>query len=79
MTNEEKAKELSDIYMPDTGFTREDIYDTAMEMAGWKDEQLRLLIDAIDHAYLQTNGTYGDLSKEVSDQVNYLKQIMKGE
>ena len=79
MTNEEKAKELSDIYMPDTGFTREDIYDTAMEMAGWKDEQLWLLIDAIDHAYLQTNGTYGELSYEVSDRVNYLKQVMKGE
>lgn len=40
MNDLEKAKEISDIYMPDTGFTREDLYDAAMEMAQWKDEQL---------------------------------------
>lgn len=40
MENFEKAQEISDIYMPDTGFTKEDLYDAAMEMAQWKDEQL---------------------------------------
>jgi hypothetical protein len=39
MTNEEKAQEISDIYMPDTGFNREDLYYAAIEMAQWKDEQ----------------------------------------
>ena len=40
MTNEEKAKEISnDMYMPDTGFNREDLYDVAIEMAYWKDQQ----------------------------------------
>ena len=38
MKNEEKAKEISDIYMPDTGFGREDLYDAALEMAEWKDD-----------------------------------------
>ncbi len=41
------------------------------------DEQLYLLIDAIDHAYLKTDGTYGDLSYEVSDKVKYLKSSLK--
>ena len=39
MENFEKAKEISDIYMPDTGFNKEDLYYAAMEMAQWKDEQ----------------------------------------
>lgn len=39
MTQEEKAQEISDIYMPDTGFNREDLYYAAIEMAQWKDEQ----------------------------------------
>lgn len=39
MNNEEKIREIVDIYMPDTGFTREDLYYAAMEMAQWKDEQ----------------------------------------
>ena len=34
---------------------------------------INLLLDAIDHSYLQTDGTYGDLSKEVSDKVRYIK------
>lgn len=38
-----------------------------------KDKQLWLLIDSIDHAYLQTDGTYGDLALEVVDKVKYLK------
>ncbi len=42
MTNEEKAREISDsYYMPDTGFNRDDLYDLAMEMADWKDEQFK--------------------------------------
>ena len=40
MRNEDKSIEIADIYMPDTGFTREDLYDASMEMAQWKDEQL---------------------------------------
>lgn len=44
MNNSEKAKEISDIYMPDTDFTREDLYDAAMEMACWKDEQVKQLL-----------------------------------
>ena len=40
MTNAQKAREFSDsYYMPDTGFNRDDLYDSAMEMAEWKDEQ----------------------------------------
>ena len=42
----------------------------------FKDEQINLLLDAIDHAYLQLDGDYGDLSYEVSDQVKYLKSIL---
>lgn len=41
MDNKEKSQEIADIYMPDTGFTREDLYDAAMEMAQWKDEQFK--------------------------------------
>lgn len=41
MDDLEKAKEISDIYMPDTGFNRDDLYDAAMEMARWKDEQVK--------------------------------------
>ena len=41
-TNAEKAQEISkDFYMPDTGFNREDLYDSAIEMAQWKDVQLK--------------------------------------
>lgn len=77
MTNEEKAKEIGrKWYNDDAPLVA---YRSALQMAKWKDKQLWLLIDAIDHAYLQTNGTYGDLSNEVSDQVNYLKQVIKGE
>lgn len=68
MTNDDKAKEISFGYGE---------YAVAMEMAKWKDEQLYLLIDAIDHAYLKTDGTYGDLSYEVSDKVKYLKSSLK--
>lgn len=38
-------------------------------------ELINLLLDSIDHAYLQTNGTYGDLSLEVVDKVEYLKKL----
>ena len=55
-----------------------DIDDILLKMAKWKDEQMYLLIDAIDHAYLQTDGTYGELSYEVSDKVKYLKNQLKG-
>lgn len=40
MTNFEKAQEISEnFYMPDTGFNREDLYESAMDMAEWKDKQ----------------------------------------
>jgi len=40
MKNEEKAQKISeDFYMPDTGFNREDLYESAIEMAEWKDSQ----------------------------------------
>lgn len=42
----------------------------------FKDEQINLLLDVIDHAYLQLDGDYGDLSYEVSDKVKYLKSIL---
>lgn len=42
MSDTKKAKEISEsFYMPDTGFNREDMCDAAMEMAKWKDEQLK--------------------------------------
>ena len=53
------------------------ISNACIDMANWKNEQIWLLIDAIDHAYLKTDGTYGDLSYEVSDKVKYLKSILK--
>ena len=53
------------------------VREAALKMAKWKDEQMYLLIDAIDHAYLKTDGTYGELSYEVSDKVKYLKNQIK--
>ncbi len=55
MTDFEKAKEISqDCYMPDTGFNREDLYDSAMEMAQWKEKKM------IEKAceWLEKNCTY---------------------
>ena len=40
-----------------------------------ENNRINLILDAIDHAYLQTDGTYGDLSMEVVDKVNYLKHF----
>ena len=42
-----------------------------------ENELLNLLLDCIDHAYLQTDGTYGVLSYEVSDQVRYVKNELQ--
>lgn len=36
---------------------------------------INLLLDSIDHAYLQTDGKYGDLALEVVDNVEYLKKL----
>ena len=44
MNDLDKAKEIADIYMPDTGFTREDLCDAALLMAQWKDEQFKHLL-----------------------------------
>jgi hypothetical protein len=82
MTNEEKAIDIAEDntrYYGGEYDSFKECKQSALQMAKWKDKQLWLLIDAIDHAYLQTDGTYGELSYEVSDQVNYLKQVMKGE
>lgn len=38
-------------------------------------ELIDLLLDSIDHAYLQTDGTYGDLAYEVADKVEFIKNI----
>ena len=65
------------IWSEDEQSFREVISDACIDMANWKNEQIWLLIDAIDHAYLKTDGTYGDLSYEVSDKVKYLKSILK--
>jgi hypothetical protein len=74
MTNKEKALEIaknSEQYFYHNEY--ECGLACALQMAKWKDEQMKLLLDAIDHAYLQTDGTYGELSYEVSDKVKYLK------
>ena len=56
-------------------------FDAALRMGAWVRSkmllELNLLLDAIDHAYLQTDGIYGDLSYEVSDKVEYLKSLRK--
>ena len=69
MTNEEKVDSMLKFF-----HGNRTLKDLLLEMAEWKDRQMNLLIDAIDHAYLQTDGTYGELSYEVSDQVKYLKK-----
>jgi hypothetical protein len=47
--------------------------------AEWKDGQLKdcldLIIQTVDHEYLRTDGTYGNLSYVVSDQIKYLKSL----
>ena len=50
-------------------------YGNVIEMAKYKDEQINLLLDAIDYIYLQTDGTYGDLALPVIDKINYLKSL----
>lgn len=80
--NEEKAKELCGCCSGCTFSCKdrlnckaEDKYNIAMKMAAWKDEQINLLLDAIDYAYLKTDGTYGDLAFVVADKVEYLKSL----
>lgn len=76
MTNEEKAKEIGQKFYFDTMNSNEAAYKGALQMAQWKDSQLNLILDAIDHAYLQTDGSYGDLSYEVIDKARYLKSLI---
>lgn len=79
MNNIDKAKEIA---QNAKDYFYHDEYECglacALRMGKWKDEQLYLLIDAIDHDYLKMDGTYGELSHEVSDQVKYLKNQLKG-
>ena len=81
MTDKEKALEISKKYEDWWALEAPDVekavYDSVIDMAQWKDKQMYLLIDAIDHAYLKTDGTYGELSYEVSDKVKYLKNQIK--
>jgi hypothetical protein len=89
MTNSEKAKELGDKFArqyhhnnyPEFSsnsefvFSNKEIEQACNEMANWKDQRINLLLDAIDHAYLQLGGSYGDLAIEVVDKVEYLKSL----
>ena len=82
MTNEKKAKRIAlDAQLgKNNGFLETYLisYKSAIKMAEWKDEQINLLLDAIDYAYLQTDGTYGDLALVVADKVEYLKSLRHG-
>ena len=90
MTNEEKAKELANEYQDyihkckinlqlenqsKEEISKHCVKAAAIEMAEWKDQQINLLLDAIDHAYLQLDRSYGDLALEVVDKVEYLKSL----
>lgn len=78
MKNEDKAKEICSAYANSNFIlTPEECaaYTSAMIMAEWKDQQINLLLDSIDHAYLQLDGSYGDLALEVVDKVEYLKSL----
>ena len=86
MNNTEKAKEIAESCyskrtkdIPANRVGQLIIKQACLEMAKWKDKQLYLLLDSIDHAYLRTDGTYGELSYEVSDKVKFLKKQLKGE
>lgn len=74
MTTEEKAKDIARKWYHDNA--PDTAYRAAIQMAKWKDKQMWLLIDAIDYAYLQTDGSYGDLSPVVSDKIRFLKETM---
>lgn len=83
MTDKEKAREIAfnntcSYYnrIGDTVESNGECYKSAMEMAEWKDKQMWLLIDAIDYVYLQTDGSYRDLSPVVSDKIRFLKETM---
>lgn len=77
MTNKEKANELSIEIAQE--YDRKDVvgYECAVKMAEWKDKQMWLLIDAIDYVYLQTDGSYRDLSPVVSDKIRFLKETCR--
>lgn len=74
MTNDEK-KSYQISVQQGGGYFHYEEYNGAMAMAIWKNEQINLLLDAIDHAYLQVDGSYGDLALEVVDKVEYLKSL----
>lgn len=80
MTNEEKIEELISEYPINRRSLsyRQGLRYGAHQMAGWKDEQINLLLDAIDYAYLKTDGTYGDLALAVVDKVEHLKSLRHG-
>lgn len=89
MTNEQKAREIANLCddclskcCDRIACDNRGVYHGAMQMAEWKDKQcselIDLLLDAIDYAYLQTNGSYGDLALVVADKVEYLKNLRCG-
>lgn len=60
--------------------------NSALQMYEWTRIQVakevmdmvsKTLIDAINHAYLKTDGTYGDLNNLVADQVEFIKFMRK--
>lgn len=60
--------------------------NSALQMYGWARIQVakevmdmvsKTLLDAIDYAYLKTDGTYGDLNNLVADQVEFIKSMRK--
>ncbi len=82
MTNKEyeraeiiAAKHVQGYYNDGITSIFDHMYACCKETEEWKDKQINLLLDAIDHAYLQLDGSYGDLALEVVDQVEYLKSL----
>ena len=62
--DEEKAKEIAlDEYMPDTGFSRDDIEECCLEMASWKDEQLKHTRNEARDLYNEISACIGNLVK----------------
>ena len=48
MTTEERAREISEsFYRPETGYSDEELYMSAMAMAEWKDRQYLALLDTL--------------------------------
>lgn len=83
--NHESAKDIalkcSKTYNHGTGESTKivtsvkECYDAALLALEQKDKLIDLLLSAIEHSYYTTNNDYGDLSREVSDKVEYIKKL----